>query len=110
MEFLRRVYEERKKYFENLDLYLREIKKIVQKKYPRAKIYVFGSVIEGKYSIGLSDIDVAVVSDAFEDRDEKLTFFGSLTKKFFDSPFEFHVLTPEQWEFFRRFAGKYKEV
>ena len=82
MEFLRRVYEERKKYFENLDFYLEEIKRIVQEKYPKAKIYVFGSVIEGKYSIGLSDIDVAVVSN-FKSRDERLAVFGTLTKNFF---------------------------
>ncbi|WP_290900435.1 nucleotidyltransferase domain-containing protein [Ferroglobus sp.] len=110
MEFLRDVYKRRKKYFEELEKYLEEIKKFVDYICPDAKVYVFGSVVEGDYSVGLSDIDVAVVSNDFEDRNKKLEVFGKLTKKFFESPFEFHVLTEEQWENLRRFAKRYREV
>ncbi len=107
---LRRVYEGRKKYFDNLEEYLEKIKKIVDEECSDAKVYLFGSVVEGNYSIGLSDIDVAVVSDEFEDREKRLEVFGKLTKAFFDSPFEFHVLTVERWEVFRRFIGKYRLI
>ncbi len=107
---LRRIYEERRKYFENVEKYLDEIKRIVKDECPDAKIYLFGSVVEGNYSVGLSDIDVAVVSDEFRDRERKLDMFGRLTKIFFDSPFEFHVLTTEQWELFRKLVGGLREV
>ncbi len=110
MTFLKRVYEDRRKYFEDLDIYLREIKDIVQRECPDAEIYLFGSVVNGDHSIGLSDIDVAVVSDTFRNRDKKLDVFGKLTKSFFDSPFEFHVLTHEQWKFFRNFLEKYIKI
>ena len=110
MAFLKRVYEDRRKYFEDLDSYLREIKEIVQRECPDSEIYLFGSVVNGNYSIGLSDIDVAVVSDTFRDRDKKLDVFGKLTKSFFDSPFEFHVFTEVQWELFKKFVKKYRKI
>ena len=106
MAFLKRVYEDRREYFEDLDRYLREIKMLVQRECPDAELFLFGSIVEGDYSIGLSDIDLAVVSNAFRDRDRKLEMFGKLTKLFFDSPFEFHVFTKKQWELFRNFLKK----
>ena len=110
MEFLKDVYERRKKYFDNLDEFLSEIKEIVKREIRDAEIYLYGSVVEGEYSVGLSDIDVAIVSDAFKDRDRKLEFFGKITKEFFDSPFEFHVLTRKEWEFYKRFVRKFRKV
>ncbi len=110
MGFLRKVYEGRRKYFEDLENYLEKIKEVVAENNPDAKVYLFGSVAEGNYSVGLSDIDVAVVSEEFRDREKKLEIFGKLTKTFFDSPFEFHVLTPEQWEVFKRFVGRCIEI
>lgn len=83
MDFLKRVYEGRKKYFDHLDIYLKEIKMIVQNECLDAEVYLLGSVVEGEYSIGLSDIDVAIVSDRFKDRDKKLDVFGKLLKSFF---------------------------
>ena len=110
MDFLREIYKRRKKYFEELEKHLEEVKKVVDDLCPNAKVYVFGSVVEGDYSVGLSDIDVAVVSNDFKDRDKKLEVFGELTKKFFDSPFEFHVLTEEQWGKLRKFVKKFREI
>jgi len=110
MEFLRKVYEERKEYFENFNKYLNKIKEILNKNLKEYKIYLFGSYVRGDYSIGLSDIDIAIVSEEFKDRDKKLEVFGILIKEFFNSPFEFHLLTNEQWEFYKRFIDKYKEV
>ena len=110
MEFLRKVYERRRKYFERLSEYLKKIKEIVKKEIPDAEIYLYGSVMEGNFSIGLSDIDVAIVSDRFRDREKKLEMFGKLTKEFFDSPFEFHVLTREQWNFHKKFIKSAKKI
>ena len=110
MEFLREVYERRRKYFEQLNEYLKKIKEIVKREIPDAEIYLYGSVVEGRFSIGLSDIDVAIVSDRFKDREKKLEVFGKLIKEFFDSPFEFHVLTEEQWNFYKKFIKSVKKI
>ncbi|MEM0480763.1 MAG: nucleotidyltransferase domain-containing protein [Candidatus Aenigmatarchaeota archaeon] len=63
----------------------------------------FGSVVKGNYSIGLSDIDIAIVSEEFKDRNKKLLIYDLLFEKYFDSPLEFHILTQEQWNFYLRF-------
>ncbi len=110
MDFLKNVYDRRRKYFDNLDEFLEEIKEIVRKDLKDAEIYLYGSVVEGEYSVGLSDIDVAIVSDAFKDRGKKLEFFGKITKEFFDSPFEFHVLTEKEWESRKRFVKKFRRL
>ncbi|MCS7144060.1 MAG: nucleotidyltransferase domain-containing protein [Archaeoglobaceae archaeon] len=108
MGLIKNAYERRKKYFENLESYLLEIRRIVKEEVAEAELFLFGSVVEGDYSIGLSDIDVAIVSDAFLNRDLKLKILGILFEKFFDSPFEFHVLTKERWEYYKRFIKKFR--
>ncbi len=82
MEFLRDAYEERRKCFEKLDEYLEEIKRFVKSAVSDAKILLFASVVKGEYSVGLSDIDVAIISKEFENREKKLEIFGMLTEKF----------------------------
>jgi predicted nucleotidyltransferase len=95
---------ERLKYFENFREIGKEIKEIVNK-HVKAKVFIFGSVVRNEYSVGLSDIDVAIVSDEFKDREKKLKVYDILFSKYFDSPLEFHFLTEKQWEFFLRFIG-----
>ena len=96
---------ERVKYFKNYLKVAKEIKKIV-KKFVDAKIFVFGSVVRGDFSIGLSDIDIAIVSEKFSKRELKLKIYDILFEKYFESPLEFHFLTPKQWKFYKRFIGK----
>lgn len=110
MEFLKEIYERRRRYFERMDEYLARIKEIVTREVAEADIYLYGSVVEGDFSIGLSDIDVAIVSDEFLNRDKKLEVFGKLMREFFDSPFEFHVLKREQWNFYRNFIKNFKKI
>lgn len=95
---------ERLKYFENFREIGKEIKEIVNR-HVKAKVFIFGSVVRNEYSVGLSDIDVAIVSNEFKDREKKLKVYDILFSKYFDSPFEFHFLTEKQWEFFLRFVG-----
>jgi predicted nucleotidyltransferase len=96
---------ERLKYFENFREVGKEIKEIV-KKHVKAKVFIFGSVVRKDYAVGLSDIDVAIVSDEFKNMEKKLKVYDILFSKYFDSPLEFHLLTQKQWEFFLRFVGK----
>jgi len=97
---------ERLDYFKNYGRYMKEIRDLLSKYMSEFELYVFGSSIKGDYSIGLSDIDVAIVSNEFESRDKKLRVYDVLFEKYFDSPFEFHLLTQNRWEFFLRFIGE----
>ena len=111
MGMVKEIFEERKKYFENLDIYLKEILNLVRSILPSARIYLFGSVVKGNYAIGLSDIDIAIVSEEFENKEKKLEILDILLQRFFDSPFEFHLLSEKQWNYYLKFIGKdYKEV
>lgn len=101
----RERYKRRLMYFKNYRKVAKSIKALV-KKFVNAEVFVFGSVIKGDFSVGLSDIDIAVVSEKFKNRELKLKIYDELLKKYFDSPFEFHILTPEQWRFYRRFIKK----
>ncbi|ADC66535.1 DNA polymerase beta domain protein region [Ferroglobus placidus DSM 10642] len=94
---------ERAEYFLNFKKYAEEIKRILKEHLSEFEVYVFGSVVRGDYSIGLSDIDIAVVSDELKDREKKLEIYDLLLEKFFETPFEFHLLTKEKWKFYLRF-------
>ncbi|MBA5942192.1 MAG: nucleotidyltransferase domain-containing protein [Methanophagales archaeon] len=97
---------ERLDYFKNYGKYVKEMRELVSKDLEEFELYVFGSAIKDDYSVGLSDIDLAIVSDEFEFRKKKLKVYDLLFEKYFDSPFEFHLLTVKKWEFFLRFTGK----
>jgi len=101
---------ERLNYFKDFEKIAKEIKEIANR-HVKAKVYVFGSIVTSKYSVGLSDIDVAIVSDEFKDREKRLKLYDELFERYFDSPLEFHLLTEKQWKFFLNFIGKnYREV
>lgn len=92
------------KYFENYVEIVREIKEIVNK-HVKARVFVFRSAVRGDYVVGLSDIDVAVISEEFEDREKRLKVYDELFSRYFYSPLEFHLLTPRQWQYYLRFIG-----
>ncbi|MEM0202705.1 MAG: nucleotidyltransferase domain-containing protein [Archaeoglobaceae archaeon] len=96
----------RVEYFRNYRNHLREMIELISAHLKDFEVYAFGSIVRGDYSVGLSDIDVAIVSDEFKDRDLRLRVYDLLLEKYFASPFEFHLLTKEKWEFFLRFVGK----
>lgn len=87
-----------------------EIKKVLSNHLSNFEIYVFGSVVRGDYSIGLSDIDVAIISDEFVNREKRLEVYDILFEKFFESPFEFHLLTEERWKFYLKFIDRFIKV
>jgi len=95
---------ERVEYFRNYRKFALEIKELVLK-HVSAKIYVFGSVVRGDYSVGLSDIDIAIVSDEFKDRHKRLMIYDLLFSKYFDTPFEFHLVTSDRWRRMLKFIG-----
>ena len=104
----------RKKYFENWLEYAKKIKEKAKKvlKDENLKVFVFGSVVEGDFSIGLSDIDVAVVSEKAPLGKERGYILLKLEEGFeLAHPFEIHLVTPEIWEnWYLRFVKKFVEV
>jgi predicted nucleotidyltransferase len=98
-----------KYYFSNYVEVAREVKELVNREVSWG--FVFGGVVRGDYCVGLSDIDVAIVSSDFEDGEKKLRVYSLLYEKCFESPLEFHLLAPKQWEFYLKLVGKdYIEV
>ncbi len=110
VELAKRIYERRKKYFENLDLYLKLIKERIKVIFPDAKIYLFGSVVEGR-THPHSDIDVAIVTDNIPKNVRELARIKIKVLEGLEfSPFELHILSEKEWSFYRNFVKKFKEV
>jgi predicted nucleotidyltransferase len=66
MEIKKLSLEEKYKIFENYKEYIIDIKKFLENKISNFKIFVFSSVVRKDYVLGLSDIDIAIVSNEFK--------------------------------------------
>ena len=64
------------------------VKKIVKKIDPDAKVYVFGSVVKGKFTGG-SDIDILIVSEKVDKKHE----IAVAVYKNIEAPIELHIVT-----------------
>lgn len=69
-----------------------KVKEIIKRIDPNAKIYVFGSVVKGRYTAS-SDIDILVVT---KDIGKKYQMKVSVYKEI-EAPIELHVTTPEKF-------------
>jgi predicted nucleotidyltransferase len=74
------------------------------------KIIVFGSVVEGR-SGPLSDVDVMVISDEFKEVGKRLKTYD-LARSVFGTPnpFELHLLTQQEFEWYKKFISSYREI
>ena len=108
------IYLSRKNYFENSAKFAREIKRLAENFFREnfSKLIVFGSVVENRFSIGLSDIDIAVVLKKEVSPKEKIKFMLLVDEKFPRNPFEIHVISEEKWRnWYKKFVkGKFIEV
>lgn len=103
IEYGRRNLEAMKNYME----IAMKVKEIVVKDFVNARIYVFGSVVEGRYT-AVSDIDILVIVDV--DVEEKQEIKVKVYREI-DAPIELHVITFEEYEkWYKRFIGKIIEV
>jgi len=73
-----------------------EVKKILQQIDPDARVFLFGSVVRGRYT-ALSDIDVLVVTEKIDAKPRMLVE----VYKSIEAPVQLHVTTNE------KFAGWY---
>ena len=70
-------------------------------------VFIFGSVAEGKEEIG-SDIDILIISPNLKDRGKVI---AKIWKKIgFFSPFEIHLITPEEYKWYKHFIKHKIEI
>ena len=93
-----RMAHQRQEVFNNLPKYLEIIKKTACNLDSKAEIYLFGSVATQEHNYS-SDIDILIMTKL---RPAKV--FAELWKAGIEEPFEIHVHTREEAEFFRRTA------
>jgi predicted nucleotidyltransferase len=89
--------------------YLAEIKATILKYCPDGKLYVFGSIIKGG-THPTSDIDVLIVSKEFKNIKRRIEIHSKLKLAFLDAPFEFHLIYPEKFPFYKKMAKEMVEV
>lgn len=80
----------------------KEVKEIIKRLDPEARVFVFGSVVKGKYT-ALSDIDILVITRRTEYKDKMRVEVYSKVK----APIEIHITTPEKYEgWYSRFVSE----
>lgn len=104
-----RISQERKKYFQNYKHYAKLIKDAVNLE--DVEVVVFGSVIEDEYTMA-SDIDVLVISDNVpEGLDERAKVLSKINNMLgYLHPFELHLVTKKESEWYKRLIKNYFTV
>lgn len=88
----------------------RSVKEIVLQKYPEAKVYAFGSAVEGKFTAA-SDIDILIVADDVGREEGSLLKAEILRQVGYSVPLQIHVATSRQLTaWYLRFVGKIEEL
>lgn len=110
VDYLIEKEKKQRDFFENYLKYAKEMKKIANKFFGKARTIIFGSILEkGKLP---EDIDILVVSPEFSDFQKRRDFLVKMKHKFGSfCPFEFHLVTPQDYqEWYKNFIKRKKEV
>jgi len=104
-----KISKERKKYFQNYKYFATLIKNTVNLK--DVEVIIFGSVIEGKHTMA-SDIDILIISDDIPNRlDERVKILSKINKMLgYFHPFELHLVTKKESEWYKRLIKNYVKV
>ena len=97
-ELLVEEARERKRIFENLNVYLKKVVEIVKRLDEDAEVYMFGSVVEGRYLLS-SDIDIIIVTYLNPGK-----VLAELWNNGIREPFEVHVVVRDKLDIYRRRA------
>ncbi len=99
-----------KKYYEDPLSYLRIIKDLVKRKDPSARVFLFGSIVKGTLRPD-SDIDVLIVTELAEDVGRRLSLRVEIAREIgVNTPFEIHIVSPEEYKWYERFIDRCIEV
>jgi predicted nucleotidyltransferase len=96
-------------YRQSWKIYLAQIKTTILSYCSDGKVYVFGSTIKGG-THPTSDIDVLIVSKEFKNIKRRIEIHAKLKLEFLDAPFEFHLIYPEKFPFYKKMAKEMVEV
>lgn len=110
-DIIAQTAEEERKYFENYMEYARLIKELAGNLLEKAEVYVFGSVVEGRYTPA-SDIDILIVSENTPHKQgERSKIVGKIIKEIdVFAPFEIHLVNYKEFNWYDRFIGKMIKV
>ena len=79
----------------------KHVKEVVRRIDPDARVFVFGSVVSGKYT-GASDIDILVITKELRRKYDIMVEVYRST----EAPVELHVISERQFlRWYRRFIG-----
>jgi predicted nucleotidyltransferase len=99
--------QEREKYFQNYSFYTKEIKKVAEELLGKVKVFVFGSILRKKEVA--RDIDILIISQKLKTTSQKSKILAKLWEKFgFNTPFEFHLINPDEYKNWYRYFIKEK--
>ena len=85
----------------------KRVKEIVAEEGLNAKIYVFGSVVEGRYTAA-SDIDILIVMENMDGEkaaELKAKIYGRI-----DAPIEIHAVDENGYKWYKRFIDACEEI
>jgi len=101
----------KKKYIEDIWIYLIKIRDICRRHDPTCRAIVFGSFVKKNMRCD-SDIDVLLITRYAEDPIYRGKIFRDITKEIgFDNPFEIHIATEKEYiELYRKFIDVYQEI
>lgn len=103
------ISKERRKYFQNYKRYAKLIKGAVNLE--DVEVIVFGSILKDEYTMA-SDIDVLIISDnipkGLNERAKMLCKINDVLG--YLHPFELHLVTKKESEWYKRLIGGYVKV
>ena len=110
-KILEKKLNERKKVLENFDSYLKKIKEVVKSYDKNAKVFLFGSFLDKKKFSVASDIDVLIKIDDLNGLEARGKLLAEIKKAINFAPlFEFHLANEKEFEWYRRFVKKFREI
>ncbi|MBZ1345511.1 MAG: nucleotidyltransferase domain-containing protein [Candidatus Nealsonbacteria bacterium] len=97
LDFLIEEAQKEEKYFKNYLKWTKIIKKEVEKPLGKVKVLIFGSVL--KKDEVPQDIDILIISPGLKTNEQKSKIRLKIWKKIGPtSPFEIHLITPEEYQ------------
>lgn len=102
--------EERLEHLAKYKYFAKKVKEIITKDYKNVRIYVFGSILKGRFT-ALSDIDLLIVFDKI-DADEAATLKANILKSVgLSVPLQLHVATTKEFkEWYLKFVDEVEEI
>ena len=107
VDFLIEKKQRDKKYFKEYLFWAKKIKKEAKKNLKDVRVLLFGSVVKKQAEPG-SDIDILVISPQLKNPEKKSEVLTGILKEIGqNSPFEIHLVTPEEYQnWYQKFVKK----